>query len=106
TDTPAGPQGSAQRSDARPGALQERAAIQPPTRRSLLNCPWTGHPKHAPELGPIAMAASEPHLGVALISARKNAGISRLKTKEGRFLRLPCAYGDEANLACVAIALI
>jgi hypothetical protein len=29
-----------------------------------------------------------------------------LKTQKGRFLRLPRAYGDKADSACVAIALI
>ena len=45
-------------------------------------------------------------LGVALISASKNAWISRLKTKKERFLRLPCAYGGEANSPCLGITLI
>ena len=43
---------------------------------------------------------------ICVISAVENAWISRSKTQEGRFLRLPCAYGDQANPATVGIALI
>ena len=42
----------------------------------------------------------------ALISTVENAWISKLKAKTGRFLRLPCAYGGEANSPCLGITLI
>jgi hypothetical protein len=42
----------------------------------------------------------------ALISASENTWISRSKTKRERFLRLPCAYGDEAISASIGITLI
>jgi hypothetical protein len=32
--------------------------------------------------------------------------IERSKTKKERFLRLPCAYGGEANSPCLGITLI
>ena len=45
-------------------------------------------------------------LGVALISAVENPWISRSKTKKGRFLRLPCAYGGRTISGPVGITLI
>ena len=56
--------------------------------------------------GQIPLFGNPSGLGVALISAVENAWISRLKAKKGRFLRLPCAYGGEANSPCLGITLI
>jgi hypothetical protein len=54
----------------------------------------------------VAPSGNLPAWELRLISAFENAWISTSRAKKRQFLRLPCAYGAEAESAGVAISLI